>query len=218
MQHIDDWLKSTIPELVSFQKDASEKSDYQLEAKALWLKAEAAGYSVAELKQACGGDIEKYMLNLQGGYTGASWADQADDQSGKGSSDPSPSSVLSGGGHIPRDEVFLSDQESGAPVSATPVSPADKARLQREALLMELDLLRARLAIITSQVGLVAKTGKVWVDAGARSQLGAHPWAKFGALVSGSYFLTRRLRKLRFRSVTTAAIPLATMMMKRRLR
>jgi hypothetical protein len=70
MQEIEHWLKSRIPELVSFQKDASAKSDFQLEAKALWLKAEAAGYSVAELKQACDGDVEKYLLDLQESFTG----------------------------------------------------------------------------------------------------------------------------------------------------
>ncbi|WP_276121936.1 hypothetical protein [Pararhizobium qamdonense] len=34
MQDIRDWLKSRIPELLSFQRDASEKSNFQLEAKA----------------------------------------------------------------------------------------------------------------------------------------------------------------------------------------
>ncbi len=67
MQDIKDWLKSRIPELVSFRKDRNEKADFRLEAKALWLKAEAAGYSVAELKEACSGDIEKYLLKLQSG-------------------------------------------------------------------------------------------------------------------------------------------------------
>jgi hypothetical protein len=51
MQVIENWVKSRIPGLVSFQKDATEKSDFQLEGEALWLKAEAAGYSVADLKK-----------------------------------------------------------------------------------------------------------------------------------------------------------------------
>lgn len=74
MQDIEDWLKAKIPEFLSVQKEASEKSDFQLEAKALWLKAEAAGYSVAELKRACHGDIEQYLLELQEGFTGRSGA------------------------------------------------------------------------------------------------------------------------------------------------
>lgn len=57
MQDIQDCLNGKIPELVTFQKEVSEKSDFQLEAKALWLKADDAGYSVAEFKQACDGEI-----------------------------------------------------------------------------------------------------------------------------------------------------------------
>jgi hypothetical protein len=65
MQSIKEWLESRIPEIVSFQRHREEKADLRLEAKALWLKAEAAGYSVAELKQACNGDIERYLLDMQ---------------------------------------------------------------------------------------------------------------------------------------------------------
>lgn len=65
MQSIKAWLESRIPELVSFQKHREQKADLQLEAKALWLKAEAAGYSVAELKEACNGDVEQYLLDMQ---------------------------------------------------------------------------------------------------------------------------------------------------------
>jgi hypothetical protein len=65
MQSIKEWLESRIPELVSFQKHREQKADLQLEAKALWLKAEAAGYSVAELKEACNGDVEQYLLDMQ---------------------------------------------------------------------------------------------------------------------------------------------------------
>jgi hypothetical protein len=72
MEDIEDWLKAKIPELVSFQKEASQKSAFQLEAKALWLKAENAGYTVAELKRACNGDIEQYLLELQEAFTGRS--------------------------------------------------------------------------------------------------------------------------------------------------
>jgi hypothetical protein len=218
MQDIRDWLKSRIQELVSFQRDASEKSDFQLEAQALWLKAEAAGYSVAELKQACEGDIEKYLLDLQEGYRGSSVADRKGDQSGIGGSGSRRPSISSRTGHIPQEEVFFSNREGGVPVSSIPPSPEQKARLRREVLQKELDLLRARLAIISSQVGAVTKSSAVWVHASARSQLGAYPWAKFGALVAGSYLLTRELRNLPFHSITAAAVPLATMVVKRRVR
>ncbi len=72
MEDIEDWLKAIIPQLVSFRKEASQKSDFRLEAKELWLKAEAAGYTVAELKGACDGDIEQYLLELQEAFTGRS--------------------------------------------------------------------------------------------------------------------------------------------------
>ena len=178
MQDIRDWLKSRIPELVSFQRDASEKSDLQLEAQALWLKAEAAGYSVAELKQACDGDIEKYLLDLQEGYRESFAADREGDKFGIGGSGSRRPRISSRTGNIPREEVFFSNREGEASVSSTPPSPEEKAQLRREVLQKELDLLRARLAIISSQVGAVTKSGTVWVHASARSQLGAYPWGE----------------------------------------
>ncbi|CAN7702026.1 hypothetical protein LJR098_002523 [Rhizobium sp. LjRoot98] len=35
----------------------------------LWLKAEADGFTVAQLKEACGGDIERYLLDQQNAMT-----------------------------------------------------------------------------------------------------------------------------------------------------
>ena len=167
MQDIRDWLKSRIPELVSFQRDASEKSDLQLEAQALWLKAEAAGYSVAELKQACDGDIEKYLLDLQEGYRESFAADREGDKFGIGGSGSRRPRISSRTGNIPREEVFFSNREGEASVSSTPPSPEEKAQLRREVLQKELDLLRARLAIISSASG---GRHKIWHRLGSRKR------------------------------------------------
>jgi len=120
--------------------------------------------------------------------------------------------------HVPQEEVFVTGREDGVPFSAIPASPREKARIRHEILQKDIDLLRSRLAIVAAQAGAVGKAGAIWVNAGARSQLGTYPWAKFAALTVGSYVVTRALRTLPFGSVAAAAIPLATAALKRRLR
>jgi hypothetical protein len=65
MQAISDRLDDKVQEIIDSPGFRAEKADFQPHAKSLWLAAEAAGYSVAELKEACGGDIERYLLDQQ---------------------------------------------------------------------------------------------------------------------------------------------------------
>ena len=72
----------------------------------------------------------------------------------------------------PQEDVFLTGSGDDIPVSATPASPEANARFPHEILQKEIELLRAILAIVRSQVGVVAKSGGTWVNASARSQVG----------------------------------------------
>ncbi|CAN7701637.1 hypothetical protein LJR098_002513 [Rhizobium sp. LjRoot98] len=119
---------------------------------------------------------------------------------------------------IRQEETFLSGRQDEVSVTDKAGSPEDNARLRHEILHKEIELLRARLDIVRAQVGAVAKSGGTWIHASARSQLGAYPWAKFAALTAASYVVTRSLRKLPLGSIAAAAIPMATVALKRRLR
>lgn len=65
MQSISDWLDDRMQKIVNDPGHHENKSDFQPQAKSLWLAAEVAGYSVAELKEACGGDVERFLLEQQ---------------------------------------------------------------------------------------------------------------------------------------------------------
>jgi hypothetical protein len=69
MQNIADWLDDKVQEFIDDPGFHEKKADFQPQAKSLWLAAEAAGYSVAELKDACGGDVEQYLLEQQNAMT-----------------------------------------------------------------------------------------------------------------------------------------------------
>ena len=99
--------------------------------------------------------------------------------------------------HIPQEEIFLVGVEDAVVVDDIVATAADRARLQHELLQKEIDLLRARLQIVRSQVGVVAKSGVTWANATARSQLASKPWAKLAALTTISFLVTTVLRGLR---------------------
>ena len=65
MQTIDDWLDDRVQEVIEIPGFHGEKADFQPQAKRLWLQAEDAGYTVAQLKEACGGDVEQYLVEQQ---------------------------------------------------------------------------------------------------------------------------------------------------------
>ena len=81
MQTTSDWLNDKVQEIIESPGFRAEKADFQPHAKALWHAAEAAGYSVAELKEACGGDIERYLLDQQNVMTNVETQSQIDDGS-----------------------------------------------------------------------------------------------------------------------------------------
>jgi hypothetical protein len=118
--------------------------------------------------------------------------------------------------HIPQ-EVLLSNPEDQSLISEMTGTPRDRARLQHELLQKEVDLLRARLDITRSQLGVVARSGVRWAHASARSQLGPYPWLKFAVLAASSYLVTTAIRRLPLGSITAAALPVVAAVMKRRM-
>jgi hypothetical protein len=81
MQNISDWLDDRMQEILDDPGFHVKKSDFQPQAKSLWLQAEAAGYSVTELKDACGGDIEQFLLEQQNAMTDVEAQQQSEDAS-----------------------------------------------------------------------------------------------------------------------------------------
>ncbi|MFP3547017.1 hypothetical protein SB748_26710 [Rhizobium sp. SIMBA_035] len=81
MQNISDWLDDRMPEIFDDSGFHEQKSDFQPHAKSLWLAAEAAGYSVAQLKEACGGDVEQFLLEQQNAMTDVEVQQQIEDAS-----------------------------------------------------------------------------------------------------------------------------------------
>jgi hypothetical protein len=81
MQNISDWLDDRMQETFGNPGFHNHKSDFQPQAKSLWLEAEAAGYSVADLKEACGGDVEQFLLEQQNAMTDVEVQQQVEDAS-----------------------------------------------------------------------------------------------------------------------------------------
>ncbi|SFB57263.1 hypothetical protein SAMN03159496_05276 [Rhizobium sp. NFR07] len=69
MQTISDWLDDRVQEIIGPPGIHDRKADFQEQAKLLWLQAEVAGFTVAQLKEACGGDVEQYLLEQQNAMT-----------------------------------------------------------------------------------------------------------------------------------------------------
>ncbi|MBW9091631.1 hypothetical protein JNB91_27940 [Rhizobium wenxiniae] len=69
MQKISDWLDDRVREIIGPPGIHDRKADFQEQAKLLWLQAEVAGFTVAQLKEACGGNVEQYLLEQQNAMT-----------------------------------------------------------------------------------------------------------------------------------------------------
>jgi hypothetical protein len=64
MKSIETWLENH-RERFGIDERAKEKSDFRDAARLLVTAAEADGYTVQEVKDGCGGDVETYLLNRQ---------------------------------------------------------------------------------------------------------------------------------------------------------
>jgi hypothetical protein len=69
MAHINDWLDDRIQEIINSPGFHEKKAEFRDRAKALVEDAETEGFTVAEIKEACGGDVERYLLDHQNAMT-----------------------------------------------------------------------------------------------------------------------------------------------------
>ncbi len=69
MAGITDWLDDRVQEINRDPGLYHNKADFRAQAKALVESAEAEGFSVAQIKEACGGDVERYLLDQQNAMT-----------------------------------------------------------------------------------------------------------------------------------------------------
>ncbi|WP_430252288.1 hypothetical protein [Neorhizobium sp. DAR64860/K0K1] len=69
MAAIADWLDDRVQEIIRSPALHDDKGDFRDQAKVLVESARADGFSVAEIKEACGGDVERYLLDQQNAMT-----------------------------------------------------------------------------------------------------------------------------------------------------
>ena len=62
MQDIKTWLHGQIADVLSQGDHGKTKSDYEYQAKLIWTAGINEGYTNSQIKEACRGDIETYLL------------------------------------------------------------------------------------------------------------------------------------------------------------
>lgn len=70
-EEIESWLEDQIEEIINVPQYHEHKSEMASEAAELKANAELAGISLSQLKSACEGDIEAYLLRKQNAFTDA---------------------------------------------------------------------------------------------------------------------------------------------------
>jgi hypothetical protein len=69
MVGITDWLDDHVQEIIRDPGLYENKADFRDQAKTLVESAEAEEFTVAEIKEACGGDVERYLHDQQNAMT-----------------------------------------------------------------------------------------------------------------------------------------------------
>ena len=94
------------------------------------------------------------------------------------------------------------------------VRPVDLAQMREQRSLArlrdEIETLRRQVALVREEASMLAKNSVRRVDRDAHRQLGDYPWAKLAGAMAGSFVAGRLLRRLRFGTLATAALPLVT--------
>ena len=84
MVNIIDWLDDRVQEIVDLSGHHAEKSDFRDQAKALVEAGVAEGFSIAEMKDACAGDVERYLLDHQNAMSDVLAQQRGDGSAGRG--------------------------------------------------------------------------------------------------------------------------------------
>ena len=81
MSDINEWLENNTESFLGDLTFSEEKSEFRDAAKALVEQAQSAGYTIEQIKDACDGDVETYLMDRQNSMTNAAMEDMiADDQ------------------------------------------------------------------------------------------------------------------------------------------
>lgn len=69
MANVNDWLDDRIQEIINSPGFHGNKAEFRDQAKVLVESGESEGFTIAEIKEACGGDVERYLLEQQNAMT-----------------------------------------------------------------------------------------------------------------------------------------------------
>lgn len=69
MAEINDWLDDRIQEIINSPGFYENKAEFRDQAKVLVESGQSEGFTIAEIKEACGGDVERYLLDQQHAMT-----------------------------------------------------------------------------------------------------------------------------------------------------
>jgi len=69
MANVNDWLDDRVQEIINSPGFHENKAEFRDQAKVLVESGESEGFTIAEIKEACGGDVERYLLEQQNAMT-----------------------------------------------------------------------------------------------------------------------------------------------------
>jgi len=69
MANVNDWLDDRVQGIINSPGFHENKAEFRDQAKVLVESGESEGFTIAEIKEACGGDVERYLLEQQNAMT-----------------------------------------------------------------------------------------------------------------------------------------------------
>jgi hypothetical protein len=69
MANVNEWLDDRVQEIINSPGFHENKAEFRDQAKVLVESGESEGFTIAEIKEACGGDVERYLLDQQNAMT-----------------------------------------------------------------------------------------------------------------------------------------------------
>jgi hypothetical protein len=79
MQDIDEWLEKHVDEYLGEPHFSQSKAEFCEAAQALVAQAEADGFTIQQVKVACGGDLETFLKTRQNAKTDAEMSQRVEE-------------------------------------------------------------------------------------------------------------------------------------------
>lgn len=79
MKAIDEWLEEHVSGFLGQPAFSESKAEFREAAQLLVSEATSAGYSVQDIKEACDGDVETYLMHRQNAMIEAEKSQMVDD-------------------------------------------------------------------------------------------------------------------------------------------